>query len=111
VAQFQITFPCYSFLANGGIYPHPLGGGTTGSIAFLMFTDWDLAERFRDQHGLTGPALRFDFPHQILLYLDTLNHRGDCVGFNSVAFDIDVSGTRGTFIPFDEFRKNLLEPS
>ena len=105
--KFEVSYPCYSFLDEDGIAPHPVAGGSSNQSAFLMFTDWDLADEFRKEQGMVGPALRFDIPEQIVLYMDSLNRRTDCVTFESVAFDINVTRTRGVFIPFHEFVEKL----
>ena len=105
--QFEVTFPCYSFLDENGIAPHPVSGGSTGQSAFLMFTDWDLADEFRKEQGLVGAALRFDIPEQIMLYMDSLNKRVDCITFEAIAFDINVSRSQGVFVSFHEFLAKL----
>src|SRR5947209_3237670 len=65
---YVITFPCFG-----------IESGTSGLLArlqdgmgFVLNTDEDLAERYRQKHGLQGRLIPFPDPKKLLLHLMSL---------------------------------------
>ncbi len=70
-AKFMLMFPCFAIMTpsgKGAVVQH-LEGGRTGLV---LLSDEDLLLRYRREHGLSGPTIRFDHAAQVALYLEGL---------------------------------------
>lgn len=72
--------------------------------AMLVFTNPDLLHRYRTSaNGCIGPAVVFELPPQLLMYIDALGEE-----VTDVVFDPDESGDHGTTVTYDTINEAIL---
>jgi hypothetical protein len=102
--QHVIKFPCYAIMSNncqGGVVL-PRDGG---SAAMALFTSEEKVRRFRAAHAsqmFAGPSVKFDWDHELLLYL---NHLPPAV--THIGVDPEQMGSMVLFIPVAEMRAEI----
>jgi hypothetical protein len=90
--QNAITFPCYTIMnkaCNGGVVI-PVGDGT---VMMPLFTSEEAARKFRAAHPETfmaGPSIKFDWDHELLLYLNSLPTAVTVIAMNPAKLGTDV---------------------
>jgi hypothetical protein len=98
--RFLLLYPCYAIMSRdcrGGVVID--GGGRT---ALVLLTDEDLLRSFRAQHGHSGPTIRFDWDHELWLYLHALPPEVTHVA-------LDPGKTSVAFYPVDLLKQTLGE--
>jgi len=68
---FMPILPCFSILADDCRGP-VIAETRAGNKGLVVLTDEDLLRRFREEHGVIGPTIRFEFVGQLAEYLDAL---------------------------------------
>ncbi len=91
-----IKFPCYAIMnnaCNGGVVlPQE-----DGSAALALFTEEEKVRKFRAAHAcqmFAGPSVKFDWDHELLLYLNALPSAVTHVGIDSEGLGSDVACVR-----------------
>jgi hypothetical protein len=79
-----LPFPCYAIMSNdckGGV----VLSDANGSPALALFTTEDKVRKFRAANlpkVFAGPSVKFDWDHELLLYLNALPPTVTMIGFD-----------------------------
>jgi hypothetical protein len=102
--QPTIPFPCYAIMSNncqgGVVLPRD-----DGSVAMALFTSEDKVRKFRAANApqmFAGPSVKFDWDHELLLYL---NHLPPAV--THIGVDAEKVGGMVLFIPVSEMKAEI----
>lgn len=102
--QHAITFPCYAIMnktcTGGVVLPRD-----DGSVAMALFTSEDKARKFRAANAaqtIVGPSVKFDWEHELFLYLKALPPTVAYVGL-----DAEGMGSMVVFIPVSELMAQI----
>lgn len=78
---YLLVFPCFAIMSSdcrGGVILEL----TDGTAAAVLLSDEDLLDRYRIEHKLVGPTVRFDHAGQLALYLNMTPQRLSCVAID-----------------------------
>jgi hypothetical protein len=99
-----IAFPCYALMSNnckgGVVLPRD-----DGSVAMALFTTEEKVRTFRAAHAaqmFAGPSVKFDWDHELLLYLDSLPPP-----VTHVAVDPEKIGSMVLFISVAQMKQEI----
>jgi hypothetical protein len=102
--QNAIPFPCYAVMSNnckgGVVLPRD-----DGSAAMALFTTEEKVRKFRAAHAsqmFAGPSVKFDWDHELLLYLEALPPQVTHIGV-----DPEKLGSMVIFIPVVEMKQAI----
>jgi hypothetical protein len=102
--QHALNFPCYAIMnkacTGGVVLPQD-----DGSVAMALFTSEDKVRKFRAANAeqmFVGPSVKFDWDHELLLYLNALPS-----AMTHIGVDAEALGSMVLLIPVAEMKAEI----